>query len=152
ATARHDTDYWETELAGEVRAYDGPVKQQADSFLSSPVRVLDCGCEHGEGAAGLHVRSQHMVGVDLARRALGRARHRHADLPLLVGDVGRLPFPDACFEAVVSLGVIEHLESGPEGLLAEQARVLAPGGVLLLTVPARNWYRRWSDLTRLTLR
>lgn len=150
--AGHATDYWEREWVGEVRQYEGAVKACLDANLPEPVRVLESGCGQGEVAAALHDQGHAVVGVDLARQALQRSRERHRDLPLLVGDVGRLPFQDGSFDAVVSLGVIEHLESGPSALLAEQARVLAPGGLLLLTVPGRNWYRRWCDFSHLTVR
>src|SRR3972149_4811556 len=40
------------------------------------------------------------------------------------------------------LGVVEHGPGAPDAILAEAARVLAPGGVLLLSVPYRNGLRR----------
>ncbi|MCU1497058.1 MAG: putative methyltransferase [Acidimicrobiales bacterium] len=150
--AGHATDFWETEWVGEVREYEGALRTRLEAVLPGPVRVLESGCGQGAVAAALHHQGHTVVGVDLARQALRGCRARHPDLPLMVSDVGRLPFPDGSFDAVVSLGVIEHLETGPADLLAEQARVLAPGGVLVLTVPGRNWYRRWCDFSQLTLR
>lgn len=47
---------------------------------------------------------------------------------------GPLPFPDGCFDVVVSLETIEHLLD-PDELLSEVRRVLAPGGYLLLSTP-----------------
>jgi SAM-dependent methyltransferase len=80
-------------------------------------------------------------------------RQRHPDLALVTADVGRLPFPDGTFDAIVSLGVVEHFEDGPVGMIRDHARALRPtSGILILTVPYRNWYRRWSDLVRLRLR
>ncbi|MCC6805885.1 MAG: class I SAM-dependent methyltransferase [Deltaproteobacteria bacterium] len=49
-------------------------------------------------------------------------------------DLERLSFPDACFDAVVSLDVLEHVFSF-RAALSEMHRVLAPGGVCLITVP-----------------
>ena len=53
-----------------------------------------------------------------------------------------LPFADATFDVVAAFDVVEHCE--PEALaVAELARVLGPGGRLLLSVPAYQW--AWSD-------
>lgn len=52
-----------------------------------------------------------------------------------------LPFEDRFFNAVTMLAVVEHLDpSKLEGLLRETYRVLAPGGMLIITTPAA-----WSD-------
>ena len=110
---------------------------------------MEAGCGQGQVAVGLREAGFDVVGIDLARAALTSLRGRQPELPLVVGDVGVLPFPDASFDAVVSLGVVEHFEAGPVHLLADHARVLADDGILFLTVPARNWYRRWSDLRHL---
>jgi SAM-dependent methyltransferase len=58
------------------------------------------------------------------------------------GSALALPFADGCFDVVAAFDVLEHCE--PESVaLAELARVLAPGGRLLLSVPAYQW--AWSD-------
>lgn len=145
------TEYWETQWSGEVRTFDGPTRRLLETHLPNRSRLLEAGCGQGEIAAGLAGQGHSVVGADLARRALADCRARHPELPLAVGDVGRMPFPDATFDAVVSLGVVEHFEAGPLDLLREQARVLADDGVLFLTVPARSWYRRWSDTRHVRL-
>jgi SAM-dependent methyltransferase len=54
----------------------------------------------------------------------------------------QLPFADASFEVVAAFDVVEHCE--PEStVLSELARVLAPGGLLLVSVPAYQW--AWTD-------
>jgi SAM-dependent methyltransferase len=58
------------------------------------------------------------------------------------GSATALPFADAVFDAVSAFDVVEHCE--PESLaLREMRRVLRPGGVLVLSVPAYQW--AWSD-------
>lgn len=49
-------------------------------------------------------------------------------------DGARLPFPDASFDVVMSVQVLEHTPR-PEALVAEMARVLAPDGLLILSAP-----------------
>lgn len=88
-------------------------------------RVLDVGCGLQPYRAMLSPRVTEYVGLDL---------EGPLSKPTVVGTAQALPFPDARFDAVVSTQVLEHLED-PRGALGEAARVLAPGGTLVLTVP-----------------
>jgi len=77
-------------------------------------------------------------GVDIA---LPMVRQARAEFPAgalrgVVADVRRLPFPAQSFDAVYSMGTIEHF-ADPERALAEIARVLRPGGVAIVGVPNR---------------
>lgn len=94
-------------------------------------RVLDVGC--GERHLAEHVDGFY-VGAD--RRPPAGVR---ADL-----EVGFLPFPDAAFDSVVCLDVLEHLER-PHDLCAEMARV-SRRWVLLSLPNAYEWGHRWSFL------
>jgi SAM-dependent methyltransferase len=77
------------------------------------------------------------TGIDLepetARRAFRRGEHA---VRCLAADVLRLPFREQCFDVVVSTSTLDHLRSEAELELAinELARVLKPGGLLLLTL------------------
>jgi len=77
-----------------------------------------------------------VVGIDLSKGMLRRARHKLAaygeQVTLLWHDAGCLPFPDAAFDAVTCLESLEFLPH-PREALAEMVRVLAPGGVLFVT-------------------
>jgi SAM-dependent methyltransferase len=99
-------------------------------------RVIDLGC--GSGRALLWNRDwpAEVTGVDIAPFFAAEAR-QHVDL--LLGDLRRLPFADATFTKAFSLDVLEHLS--PEalaGMLAEAARVLAPGGTLFVYTHVRR--------------
>ena len=99
-------------------------------------RVLDLGC--GSGRALLWNRDWRstMAGIDIAPYFAQEARR---DVDLLLGDLRRLPFADGTFTKAYSLDVLEHLS--PEALramLAEAARVLAPGGQLFVYTHARK--------------
>src|SRR5262249_3570807 len=54
----------------------------------------------------------------------------------------RIPLRTRSVDAVLSLGVVEHDERGPEELLVETHRILKSGGVLILSVPYDNLLRR----------
>lgn len=97
-------------------------------------RVLDVGC--GSGGMLAEIDGPLGFGIDLSPVALELARGR--GLPrLLRGDCARLPFADGAFDAVLLLDVIYHAAvSDDAGVLRECARVLRPGGVLILHAPA----------------
>lgn len=98
--------------------------------------VLDLGC--GTGAVGAEIaRSSAVVGLDFTRLALRHASERGLR-SLVQGDGARLPFRSGSFSAVVALDIFEHIENH-EAAFAEAARVLRPGGVLVLSVPAYRW-------------
>jgi SAM-dependent methyltransferase len=84
----------------------------------------------------LHGRAGSVVAVDLSEAVLTGARERYPDLDARLGDVRGLDFEDATFEVVVSNSTLDHLPSLAELRLAVQelARVLRPGGTLILTL------------------
>ena len=96
-------------------------------------RILDVGSGVGVNAR-LLARFGDVVLVDESPEALSRARAGSA-LPCCRGDAVRLPFRDGAFDLACALDVLEHLEDD-EGALRELARVIAPGGRLLIMVPA----------------
>src|SRR6185436_16248191 len=59
-----------------------------------------------------------------------------------VMDLGRLAVRSGSLAAYISLGVVEHDERGPDAIVADAARALAPGGRLVLSVPYWNGVRR----------
>ena len=109
----------------------------AAAHLAPGFRVLEAACGDGAGTRFLAARVASVVAVDLERRQLPRlATLRALRGPVLAvaSDVCRLPFPDAYFDAVTSFETIEHT-ADPAACLASLARVLRPGGVLVLSTP-----------------
>lgn len=106
-------------------------------------RVLDAGCGTGAQLADLGTRKG--AGIDAAPAALAHCRARGLTA-LARASVSALPFPDNCFDAVVSLDVLYHRAVGdPVVALQEYRRVLRPGGVLILNVPAYAWLHSRHD-------
>ena len=103
-------------------------------------RILDAGCGTGRNLLELrHIGSAE--GVDLSPRAVEFCRRRGLD-GVHEGSLEDLPFESGRFDLLLATDVIEHLpDDGPA--LAELRRVAAPGGRLLITVPAYNWL--WSQ-------
>ncbi|HTY40854.1 MAG TPA: class I SAM-dependent methyltransferase [Thermoanaerobaculia bacterium] len=105
--------------------------------LRHPARVLDWGCGDGHFAAFLHGRGHDVTAYSLQHRPHVLREAPDPRLRYVQGDLSeptRLPFPDASFDAVFSVGVLEHVRElgGTEAdSLAEIRRVLAPSGLFL---------------------
>ena len=102
--------------------------------LAGGARVLDVGCGRGVGHDLLAKRYREVHGVDGTEAALAQARARGTAARVVDLDAGRLPYPDAHFDAVLLLDVIEHLID-PAPIVAEIARILRPGGQAVVTTP-----------------
>jgi SAM-dependent methyltransferase len=107
--------------------------------LPAGTRILDAGCGSGRNMIEL-ARYGAVTGVELSETSVALARERQCG-EVVAGSVLEMPFPDHSFELAVSLDVIEHLEDDLTAL-REMRRTVAPGGALLVTVPAYQWL--WS--------
>jgi SAM-dependent methyltransferase len=102
--------------------------------------VLDAGC--GTGITLRYIeRFGQVFGVDNQMVALKFCRSRDAKW-LTCAPIEELPFADSSFDIVTCLDVIEHIEDDRRAV-AEIVRVIRPGGLLVLTVPAFEVF--WSD-------
>jgi SAM-dependent methyltransferase len=131
ASLRQPNHWWyraRADLLGAVLSdYLAPVDGAAR-------RVLDVGSADGPSVAwmrGAHTRFT----LDVDPRGLERGYG-------VCGSAMALPFADAAFDVVGAFDVVEHCASEAEAV-GELARVLVPGGRLLLSVPAYQW--AWSD-------
>ena len=117
-------------------------------------RLLDIGTGTGRLLELLGPRAERAVGIDASRAmlALARSRLARADLghcTVRLADMYRLPMPDATFDLATAQMVLHHAED-PAGVLAEAARVLRPGGLLVIVDLAPHGHADWT--TRLAHR
>src|SRR5215468_3277081 len=92
--------------------------------------ILDAPCGRGDLALALRDDGHRVSGVDLDATAAAVLGERFR-----VADLSRpLPWPDAAFDLALSVEGIEHLDAR-HAFLRELARVLRPGGTLILTTP-----------------
>lgn len=134
--------------------YDAYWQQQGDTFdarrqdmLVRHVRpgdaLLQVDCGPGVLAARLQALGATVVGTDLSGEALRRARARGVPVQQVDLDREPLPFADARFDVVLSDSQLEHRVDF-DHYLDECARVLRPGGRLLLCIPnTAHWRVRW---------
>lgn len=101
-----------------------------------PARLLEVGCGEGHVVAQATRRGIDSVGIDVADRAIERAKALYPDCRFHVHSLEDRPWPAdaASMDLLVAFEVIEHLLR-PRQLLSGAADVLRPGGYLALTTP-----------------
>jgi ubiquinone/menaquinone biosynthesis C-methylase UbiE len=95
-------------------------------------RALDAACGTGRHTAYLASRGHRVAGVDATAEMLEKARVRLPGADLRQGDLAHLPFEDGAFDVAVCALALSHVPD-PAPAIAELARVLRPGGVLVLS-------------------
>ena len=108
-----------------------------------PKRVLDLGCGVGGFLSGLSEIGERVLPTDMDRASLAICRERGFRLGV-VADGYALPFADASFELVCLFDALEHIPDEARAL-SEVARVLAPGGRVVITVPAYQFLYANND-------
>jgi SAM-dependent methyltransferase len=130
---------------GRVGAIDAVREWKERSFaLLEPVpgsRLLDLGCGTGEDVLALAARvapGGRVIGIDASHAMIDEARRRAAGageaVELRVGDARRLDLPDGSLDGCRSERTLLHLDE-PGRALAEMARVVRPGGVVVAAEP-----------------
>lgn len=115
----------------------------AAATVAAPQRVLDVGCGTGyliRVLAGHYPRAQELAGIDAASNMIQAAKSINDDerLTFVTGVAEQLPYADASMDLVVSSTSFDHWSDQGAGL-AECARVLRPGGHLVLVDQFSQW-------------
>ncbi|MGD1930046.1 MAG: class I SAM-dependent methyltransferase [Leptolyngbyaceae cyanobacterium] len=150
--SRYDAsaDQWHDNLArlGQLHDYEllfeNPVVGDRLCHLDQTSHILDCGMGTGAfslGLLGSIAQPVHVSGVDISTPMLIHAqqnlKHCCPKLDLRWGDIRRLPFADASFDAVIFAHVLEHM-ADPVATLCEMVRVLKPGAPLIGSVTRKG--------------
>lgn len=109
--------------------------------VKSP-KILDAGCGTGLLAKKLG-RLGNVWGIDISPEAVKFAKKRGVKVKR--ASVLKIPFQANTFDLVTSLDVIYHKQVKDNIALSEFYRVLKPGGILILRVPANKWLRLVHD-------
>jgi SAM-dependent methyltransferase len=105
--------------------------------------LIDAGCGTGTFLVEMAARCR-VLGLDDFEESLALARPRAEAVggEVLQTGLDRVALPDGCATVVTLLDVLEHLDDDA-GALAEMLRLVRPGGLVVITVPALRWL--WSD-------
>lgn len=115
------------------------VRETLARLPDEPRRVLDYGCGQGRYLDLLRERFPiaSLVGSDISRVALDIARRRHPEAEYLLMNDERVSEDDGAFDLILSVEVLEHV-ADVDIATREFGRLLAPGGILVVTTPCAN--------------
>ncbi|HEX7903830.1 MAG TPA: class I SAM-dependent methyltransferase [Chitinophagaceae bacterium] len=104
-------------------------------------KVLDIACGEGYGVNLLAQCASHVTGVDIDHNTIQKAKRKYQkeNTVFLAGSALQIPAENHSFDIVTCFETIEHLTEH-ESLLRELKRVLAPGGILLISTPEKLNY------------
>ena len=103
--------------------------------------LLDVGCGNGRFLSTMRALGWKVQGVELSENGVQVCRA--AQLPVHHGELASAAFPDASFDVITVRHVIEHVPQ-PHPFMSELARILKPGGLLLVETPnSEALGRRW---------
>lgn len=147
ARRKGSVDYFDEVADGYFDRYDLPDsggeslrerKRRLFELLGAPGgRILDVGCGPGVMAADVTSAGWDFTGVDASPRMIRDARRRLSGASAVrfgVADATALPFRSGTFDAVICTGVIDRVPDRTKAVV-EMARVLRPGGSLLVSFP-----------------
>jgi len=137
-TAAYEADHWWFRSRRDLFLRQVGRAAHELGFPGRPLRLLDFGCGTGFNLAHLREYGE-VLGADRFRP---EDREFRSDLGFPILDVERdLASHEGSFHLVTALDVLEHLDDDVRGL-RELRQLLAPGGQIVLTVPAYDWL--WS--------
>ncbi len=140
--AKMENSYW------WYKSLQAMISELADLELKncSKVRILDAGCGTGGMLDRLSEKfpRAESIGVDFSKEAIGRVSQRQK-VSVIQSSVAQLPFQAAVFDMVLSMDVLYMQGVDEQRAVREAWRVLKPGGVLLVNLPAFEWLKGEHD-------
>jgi SAM-dependent methyltransferase len=109
-------------------------------------RLLDVGCGTGAFLQGMHALGWQVYGSDLNPEVV-RYTHDYFGFDVREGELAEIGYPAGFFDVVTMWDVLEHVHD-PRGTLAEVARILKPGGWIIMNTPnPAGWDARLFGMT-----
>jgi len=126
-------------LRAENRFRSPWIIETIQSRFTKPIDVLDMGCGGGFLTHVLAREKHRVTGIDLSESSLAIAKENDptGEVHYQKGDVCKLDAPDASFDVVCAMDLLEHVET-PEALIREASRLLRPGGLFFFHTFNRN--------------
>lgn len=137
----YPAEYWGGRVKGPAEILRGLEERLKENYKLDAVskagltggRLLDVGCGRGEFIALLKGRGFEVAGLEPGEQAARRGREEFG-LDIMHGTLGAISLQTGSFDALTMWHVLEHLPQ-PLAALTEAARVLRPGGTLILALP-----------------
>ncbi len=138
---------WEgisVETVLEIFKYERVKKQMSIYLRVLPKneKILEGGCGLAPYLIRLRQLGYDVEGIDYNEGPVKKVLSYDSRLPVRVGDVTAIPYPDGYFGGYLSLGVIEHFTEGPRRAIQEAHRVLKEGGIFVVAVPRNHIFMR----------
>lgn len=145
-------DFWSGQLSGgDLSAYSEKLVTTRDEFpilsrclsgLPDGARILDGGCGRGEWTVYLQRKGFDVVGLDISKKLVDRLGELFPDCTFTRGDLRDTGYEASSFDLLFSWGAFEHFELGLGPCMTEAARLVKPGGYLVISVPYANVRQR----------
>lgn len=107
-------------------------------YLPRNGKILEAGCGLGRWVIYLKRNGFDIMGIDFAEQAINSIKAYDNSMPVEIGNIFNIQYPDRYFDAYISLGVVEHFQEGPYSALKEARRTLTDNGIALVSVPFFN--------------
>jgi 2-polyprenyl-3-methyl-5-hydroxy-6-metoxy-1,4-benzoquinol methylase len=123
---------YEGDRADVVRTFERRIASLRSILPAERPRALDVGCATGIFLEVASRAGWDVEGIDISSYAVGKAREK--GMKARVGELSAAHYPDGSFDVVTLWDIIEHVME-PSTVLAECERILAPGGLLVVSTP-----------------
>jgi 2-polyprenyl-3-methyl-5-hydroxy-6-metoxy-1,4-benzoquinol methylase len=119
-----------------------PIGNIMSNYLSKEDAILEAGCGMGRWVFYFKAKGFRIAGLEASGDAVQAAKKHDSNANIFVGDVKKTTFDDESFNAIISLGVMEHFIEGPHEVLQETKRLLKQNGYLFVAIPPANIIRK----------